>query len=126
MSATCIPSLSPETVLAHLSRYRFRFSSELDLQDGLETALVAAKLQFEREKILGPGERADFLIDGGIAMEVKIKGSLSEAIRQVNRYANHGAVSAIILIGSCAWLTKLPPEIGGKPLYRLRLLSSLL
>jgi hypothetical protein len=105
--------------------YRFRFASEADLQDGIETALKRRGQCYEREKVLSPQDRPDFLVDG-LAVEVKVDGSLPEALRQVARYAAHDRVEGILLVGTPAWLARIPHSIGGKPLHQLRLVGSML
>lgn len=109
-----------------LSRFRFRFAGEADLQAGIERALLAKGLPHQREKTLSPSERPDFLLDDGLAIEVKVDGSLALALRQVARYAGHEAVQGILLVGTPPWLTRVPDSIAGKPLRQLRLVGSLL
>ena len=58
--------------------------------------------------------RLDFFLDG-LAIEVKIDGSLSALTRQVHRYAQHSAVTGIIVVTSLPRLKHLPDAINGKP-----------
>lgn len=124
-SPTCA-QLSAEDVLHVLQAFRFRFSNERDLQDGIEYVLKRIAVPYEREKALGPADRPDFLLAGGLALEVKIQGTLSQALRQIDRYAHHADVNCILLVGTPGWFTRVPPSIGAKPVYRLRLTGSLL
>lgn len=108
-----------------LQRHRFRIGNELELQDGIEQVLAAAGLAFARERALSRPDRPDFLVEGGTAIEVKTKGSLADLLRQVSRYAQHDQVSAVLCVGTPAWLTRVPEALHGKRLLSLRLLSSL-
>ena len=110
-----------EILMTHV----FRFTNERDLQDGIALALTAASIPFTREHRLGATDRVDFLIAPGIAVEIKVDGSLMALLRQVQRYASHVAVQSIVVIGTPAWLTKMPVEISGKPLHGHRLMASM-
>ena len=57
-----------------LNAYRFRFVTEKDLQDGIEAMLTAEQIPFQRERAISAPDRPDFLVDGNLAVEVKIKG----------------------------------------------------
>lgn len=118
--------IDPVQILSMLEHCRFRFNDERDLQDGIAQVMSTAGVKFEREKVLGPQDRPDFLIGGSIAMEIKIKGSIAEALRQIDRYTGHQAVEAVLLVGTPGWLSRVPSEIRGKPVFSLRLTGSLL
>lgn len=109
-----------------LERHRFRCGSEHELQDGIEHVLTGAGVAFGREMALSLPDRPDFLIAGGIALEVKTKGSLQDLLRQVSRYALHDSVKAVLCVGTPAWLSRVPGSLHGKQLVSVRLLSSLL
>ena len=94
--------------------YRFLFRDEKELQDGLEQVLAGAGFKVEREVTLGPGDVVDFLVEPGIAVEVKIGGGLSEVTRQLHRYAQHERVRALVLITSKSRLGNLPATMNGK------------
>src|SRR3546814_18233786 len=70
---------------------------------------------FRREFILGPGERVDFLVGDRIAVELKVKCSPRVMMRQLQRYAAHDKVQAIILV--TATVTSMPDSMNGKPVY---------
>ena len=118
--------LSVTQLLDLFGSVRFRFNSEVDLQNGIELVLKRAEASFQRELALCSKDRPDFVVDGGIAIEVKIQGTFAQAARQIDRYAKHDNITSIILIGSPAWITRLPAAIGGKPVYAIRLTESLL
>src|SRR3546814_20638100 len=70
---------------------------------------------FRREFILGPGESVDFLVGDRIAVELKVKCSPRVMMRQLQRYAAHDKVQAIILV--TATVTSMPDSMNGKPVY---------
>jgi hypothetical protein len=82
-----------------LKPHRFRFGTELDLQDGIEAALTAANVEFLREHRLGT-DPIDFLVAGGIGIECKIDGGPSAVIAQLVRYSQSPDVEALILATS--------------------------
>ena len=113
-------------LIAPLSRLRFRYATEKDLQDSFETVFRERGIPFRREVEISKRDRLDFLLDDGIALEVKIKGSLPELVRQIARYARHESVREILVVGTPRWIPQVPAAIEGKPVYGLRLVGSLL
>lgn len=109
-----------------ITGYRFSFTSERELQDGIAALLMKEKIPFQRETRLSAPNRPDFMLEGGIALEVKIKGSLSELLRQASRYAGHDEVTGILVIGTPHWFTLIPDTLSGKPVKALRLIRSLI
>lgn len=110
-----------------LAGYRFRFSCEASLQASVDAVFRAHQISFEREVVIGPRDRLDFLVHPGIAVEVKIAGSLPELTRQVFRYAKNERVHAILIVTSRLRLASLSEEIDGKAVatvYLQRGLSS--
>jgi len=115
-----------EHLAARLTAYRFRFVSEKDLQDGIEAMLTAEEIPFQRERAISAPDRPDFLVDGNLAVEVKIKGSLAQLLRQASRYAAHPEIAGIVVVGSPRWLAGVPSMLCDKPVRAVRLLGSLL
>lgn len=107
-----------------LRSVRFRFSSEEDLQLGIDQLLRKREIVFEREVRLGPHDRIDFLVEGGIGIEVKIDGSAAELGRQALRYALHERVREIVLVTTRASHRDQPPTLEGKPVTVVYLFSS--
>lgn len=118
--------LTPVQILASIERCRFRFNDEKELQAGIALALDMAGITYQREKVLSPEDRPDFLVAGHIALEIKIKGSVAQALRQINRYTAHPEISTVLLVGTPGWLSRIPAAMGGKPVFSLRLTGSLL
>lgn len=96
-----------------VARHAFTFADERELQDGL--AIVLAPLCAVREVRLGPTDRIDFLLPGGVGVEVKVDGSLLALTRQVHRYAQRVEISALLIVTSRRRLAALPDEMNGKP-----------
>jgi len=110
-------------ILHSLRSRKFRFSSEADLQDGIELALKVDDIPYEREYRMGPlGEdRIDFLVAGDIGLEVKFQGSPIEVARQLLRYAAFPAIGALVLATGKLRLGRLPEVLLGKPISVLGL-----
>ena len=115
-----------ENLISILSRRRYRFTDENDLQRGIEQVLTEAKIDFQREARLNASDRLDFLLPGGVAIEVKIKGSIAELLRQASRYLARPEIQAVLVVGSPHWITRVPETLNDKPLRALRLVGSLL
>lgn len=85
------------------------------LQPLVAGALDGARIAYRREVRLGPGNRVDFLTDAGVAIEVKRGRPRPGALaRQLERYAGHDAVSAVVLVLERA--VSLPDAMSGKPI----------
>lgn len=86
-----------------LGGFAYRYGSEVQLHERLATVLTNHGYAFEREVQLGPRDRLDFLVEGAIAIEVKVDGSASQALRQVARYAKKDEVHALLLASTESW-----------------------
>lgn len=107
--------MTPEDLARLIRGYRYRHASEKDLQDGLARVFDGAGLSYARECPLAPGDVIDFLVQGGIGVEVKVGAGLSDATRQLHRYAAHEAVASLLLVTSRCRLDRMPAELRGKP-----------
>lgn len=104
--------------LARLIRcFHYRFANEKELQNGLARAFDQGEVSYQREHSLEPGDIIDFLVEGGIGIEVKVGGGLSEVTRQLYRYSAHGSIESLILVSSRSSLDNLPSTMRGKPLF---------
>lgn len=101
------------TLTRLLQSNRFPLTDEKGTQSGIEAAFAAAGIAFEREVRLSPKDIVDFMVEGNIAVEVKIKGQARSIYRQLVRYSEHPAVEHILLATSVSM--HLPPTIEGKP-----------
>ncbi len=119
--------IETKVLVAALRKHRFNYSNEKDLQEGIEAALMQAAIPFEREKILGSGHGTiDFLVDGRIGVEIKIKGSPSGVARQLVRYVECDAVTELVLITGRMLLGRLPAVLRGKKLTVVNLWETFL
>lgn len=115
---------APE-IAALLGAARFQFSSEDDLQRGIDGLLKSKGLSSQREVVLGPHDRVDFLLDGGIGIEVKVRGNASDLGAQVERYMESARVESVIVVTSRMTHLALPETISGKRVYVVHLLASM-
>jgi hypothetical protein len=129
------PGEGPFTYAAHqalhrardfVKRYRFRFSSERQLQDGIAQLLADVGEHAEREHVLSSGDRVDFLVHPGVALEVKVGGSRAALTRQLHRYAQCPEVQALLVVSSRMQLALLPASLNGKPVAAVSLVGSAL
>lgn len=105
-----------------IRRLRAPLCVEVETQAVIETALRAGLpgVLVEREKRLDARDRPDFLVDGGIVVEVKLKGASKMGVyRQLARYAGHVRVRAIVLATNTSM--GLPELIEGKPTFYVHL-----
>jgi hypothetical protein len=113
-------------VCALLGGYRFSYTNEAELQQGIERVLVASGHAFRREKHISRKNRPDFLLEDGVAVEVKIEGSLTAVLRQLSRYAEQESISAIVFVTTRAvQAMRIPKEFCAKPV-RVVLLAGVL
>jgi hypothetical protein len=108
-----------------LGNVRLDLSHESRAQEGIAAALTAAGVPFEREVVLAPTDRIDFLLPGGLGVEVKLACGRSPLLRQLHRYAGHDRIHALILVTADPRLQRLPPTILGKPMASIALTGSL-
>ena len=106
-----------------LVRYGYRFSSEADLQARMAEVLQSHGHECIREYRLDARNRVDLWLDG-VVIEVKVDGSMSHALHQVDRYINHPQVHGVILAGTPRWaaesFTQRPVWLG-KPFEMVKL-----
>lgn len=108
------------SLLPHLRKHHFRYSNEIELQDGVAEVLAQGNCIVEREVTLfAKSERIDFVVklsgDRFVGIEVKIDGSFSEIARQLHRYANAVTFGALVLITTRSVHDRLPQIIGETP-----------
>lgn len=106
-----------EQVIETLQSYKFTYSNEAELQRGIAQAFEGRKIPFHRECRLGSDLQIDFLVEGGIGIEAKIKGSPSDVARQLLSYANRPEVTCLVLVTGRAALGRLPESLLEKKLY---------
>lgn len=100
-------------IIRLLQSNRFSLTDEKQTQRQIASVLDAAGVKYEREVTLAPGDIVDFLLDEGLAIEVKIKGQRKAIYRQLERYAKSERVSCLLLATAVAM--GLPETIETKP-----------
>jgi len=101
-------------LVAILRSYSFRCVNEAELQGAVKTVLSTAKIAYEREVSLSPRERVDFLIAGGIALELKVRTNGKALMEQAARYAASERVNSILIASTDHRGLSLPSTINGK------------
>jgi hypothetical protein len=106
-----------------LPAFQYRFADEVTLHEGIAGVLDEAKIPYQREFVAGPRDRFDFLVAPWIVVEAKIKGSLSQALTQVDRYAARADVHAVVLVTTRFWgnVSTQIEQLHGKPVRVLKL-----
>ncbi|MFP7833110.1 hypothetical protein [Marisediminicola sp. LYQ134] len=94
------------------------YTTEDDLQAAVNTAVVAS-YRVAREVRLSDGKsRIDLMVTGillpNVGIEVKIDGSLSSVIRQLDRYAACDEIGELILVTTRAKHHHVPRIIGAR------------
>jgi hypothetical protein len=112
-----------DRIVQSLSGHAYRFSCEQQLQDGVARVFGKVGIRFEREFVATREDRFDFLCEGGIVVEVKIDGSFSDCMRQVQRYSALEVTQGIVIAAAKLWGRTIEDgsQIGGKPLRLVRL-----
>ena len=105
--------------IAHpMSRLRVALvPDEYTLQRDIQTVLDQNRISYQKECLLAPRNRVDFLVEGGIAIEVKCgrqKPNLTRVLAQLHRYAASEQVCALLLLVERN-LVGVPKQIEGKP-----------
>ncbi|CDO91180.1 hypothetical protein AWC29_01305 [Mycobacterium triplex] len=109
-------------IVAVLGRRIYRAAREIALQDGIEQVLQEHDFRVEREFRLTQRDRPDFLVDGCVALEVKMRASGSSVLAQLARYAAHERVGALVVATPrLSSLSGMPAEIFGVPVRMVAL-----
>jgi hypothetical protein len=114
--------LTADEVLASLRQLRVGIVSyEYDLQDAVSEQLQSDGIPFAKEYQLGPRNRIDFLVPGGIGIEIK-KGRPNsvQLIAQAERYCRFDAVTTLILLIE-KHATTHEVLLNGKPVHYIAL-----
>ncbi len=110
------PARRVHAVVAAVCGSAYRWTTEVGLQNGVAEALRAAGHTVEVEVPLTERDRLDLLVDGDIAVEVKIDGGLMPLTRQVHRYLRHERLAALVVVTPFRSLCRLPERMNDKPL----------
>lgn len=107
--------LTPEIVTRLLRQTPLPVSTESAMQDAIEQRLKDFQIPFTREVRLGSTNRIDFMVQGGIGIEVKTRCPRRQIHRQLARYAEHPDVTSLILVTGT--FTGLPETLNEKPVF---------
>lgn len=91
------------SIVQQLPKFAYRFGDERELHAGISQVLTDIGVPFKHEHVAGPTDRFDFLCDGGIVIEAKVKGAMTPALRQCVRYLERGDVAAVVLVTTRYW-----------------------
>lgn len=104
------PSATATEIVTLLAQTRFLRSSEVTLEDAVSHCLHAAGIHAERQVKTTHG-RLD-LKAGPVAIELKVKGSLGDALVQARRYLHIDGIEDVIVATTCRWRVGAPPPQG--------------
>jgi hypothetical protein len=108
------------TIRQIILSYRYQHADEAGLQAGITAALHTAGQPAHREVRLTTRDRIDILTDR-VGIEVKVRGATDALLRQLQRYAQHTQIDALIVVTTVAKHRSLPQSVGGKPLAVIHL-----
>lgn len=86
-----------DPIVAAVGGHRYWFANEFELHEGVAGVLTDAGIVFEREVVLSPRDRIDFLA-GSTGIEVKVKGSAPLVLAQLIRYAHSDVIDRLVLV----------------------------
>jgi hypothetical protein len=120
--------VTAEQIVARLRAFRIRTGQEMAFQEDVATILTREGCAFEREYDLGPGRgRIDFYIrEIRCGLELKVKGSLADVARQLQRYATSAEIDALVLVTGRTRLNAMPDTLGGKPVHLVSMWRAML
>ena len=88
-----------QTIASTINLYRLRFSTEAKLQADLAALFTAENIAFVAEHSLTAKDRPDFYLPlDRLAIECKVHGGLTPALKQCQRYAEHASVGGVLLV----------------------------
>lgn len=109
--------MEADVVLDVLERTRILYSSERDVHDAVEEALLAAGLVVSREVPLDAQSRIDLLVED-VGIECKVSGSWRTVARQLERYATYDQIGSLVLVTTQNRHTLVPVKAqSGKPIF---------
>lgn len=108
-------NMQPGEIVRLVSGTPIPLTDEKEAQAALSVAFDNAGIRHKREVRLSGADVVDFMAEGGIAIEVKLKAPKRAIYRQCERYCAHEQVKALVLVTATA--TGFPTEINGKPCW---------
>ena len=105
--------LAAQRVIALIERNRIDVSTEAAAHRAIADVLKADGLDAETEVRLSSKDRIDVLA-GTVGIEVKVQGRRREIAKQLQRYAEHDQIEALVLATAGPWPTQRA-TLNGKP-----------
>lgn len=127
MNAPAVVSPEPAFRLRHLAShlrgFAYRYHDEVQLHGVLEEVLTKeGEHGFIREFAIDRKNRFDFWFPNeGLVIEVKVDGTLSSALRQVDRYCMLPQVRGVLLASTLRWAGIEISALHGVPVYGVHL-----
>lgn len=112
--------VSANAVVAAIKSVRFSCMDEAGLQAAVAEVLAEHKIGYQREVRLSARDRIDFMIDGGVGLELKVKTDTTSLLAQMLRYAEHAQVRELIAASTTYHALTLPAFAKGKRLIGLQ------
>lgn len=97
-----------------LERAHLKHATEAELQVEIDDLLAEEGLVVQREARLTPTDRIDFLVEGGVGIEVKTQGARNSVLAQLIRYAQSDQVNELVLVTTRYGHCNIPPVLNGK------------
>jgi RecB family endonuclease NucS len=113
-----------QAIVAAVTRHRFTYNTESELQRQLAEVFAAAGIPVRAEHRLASG-RVDFMAFEAIGIEVKVKGQPVAVLRQLQRYATDPECAALVLISGRS-KHRCPSVLEGKPVLVIPLWAQFL
>lgn len=110
--------MQAEAIVELIKSVKLQHSTEFILHGQLYELFDSLKIPFQKEYKLSKSDIVDLFING-VAIECKTQGQPIQIHRQLERYANHDEVKAIILVSSKYMNVK--KTIKGKPAFMVHL-----
>lgn len=116
-----------EDLVSLLHSHRFRYIDERELQNGIERLLAGNAFEYQREVVLGPVDRIDFLVEPGIGLEVKVarRANAGDVSRQVARYLQSPRIQSLVFVTDRRQLGLRIGAFNGKTVHHVPLRSGL-
>lgn len=90
-------------------------TTEAEFQQAVCRLLQKGGVGFAEQVIDGRNRYDLVMVEGGVVLELKIKGTLARLIRQLDRYAKREDCQFLVVVTTRRQLLRLPASLHGKP-----------
>ncbi len=108
------PALLARRIATAITSARSNLTSEATAHRDVENALSGAGIEFKSEVQLSASDRIDVLC-GAVGVEIKVGHSRRSIWKQLQRYAKHGNIEALVLATGTAFPAAVV-DVDGVPL----------